>query len=50
MQKRKNTLLIVNMSFLVLIGTFIFSSCADKDEPSPVPPHTGRHSLHIKIL
>ena len=38
MQKRKSTLLIVSMSFLVLIGTFIFNSCADKDEPSPVPP------------
>lgn len=38
MKKRENTLLIVSMSFLFLTGTFIISSCADKDEPSPILP------------
>ena len=38
MKKKKSTLLIVSMSFLLSIGTLIFSSCADKDDPSPILP------------
>ena len=38
MKKKKDTLLIVSMSFLLSIGTLMFSSCADKDDPSPILP------------
>ena len=38
MKKKKSTLLIVSMSFLLSIGTLMFSSCADKDDPSPILP------------
>ena len=38
MKKKKSTLLIVGMSFLLSIGTLMFSSCADKDDPSPILP------------
>lgn len=48
MKKKKSTLLIVSMSFLLSIGTLMFSSCADKDDPSPILPTPEGHSLHIK--
>lgn len=38
MKKKKSTLLTLSMSFLLLIGTLMFSSCADKDDPSPIFP------------
>ena len=43
MKKKKSTLLIVGMSFLLSIGTLMFSSCADKDDPSPILPVSYTH-------
>lgn len=46
-KEKKSTLLIVGMSFLLSIGTLMFSSCADKDDPSPILP-TPEDTLHIE--
>ena len=49
MKKKKSTLLIVSMSFLLSIGTLIFSSCADKDDPSPILPTPEDTSYILKL-
>ena len=49
MKKKKSTLLIVGMSFLLSIGTLMFSSCADKDDPSPILP-TPEDTSYICII
>lgn len=49
MKKKKSTLLIVGMSFLLSIGTLMFSSCADKDDPSPILPTPEDTSYCLKL-
>ena len=49
MKKKKSTLLIVGMSFLLSIGTLMFSSCADKDDPSPILPTPEDTSYILKL-
>jgi len=49
MKKKKSTLLIVSMSFLLSIGTLMFSSCADKDDPSPILPTPEDTSYILKL-
>lgn len=52
MKKRKSPLLFfyLSMSLLLPIGTYMLSSCSDKDEPSPTPNPTPEDNTYVLKL